>query len=87
MQPVFPLSVIYRSLKVKLNEWITEQGGVRAAAEKLGESPAAVRSWYYAERAPKLQTAIKIIEASERRVDFNDIYGPIATVLHGFKWP
>lgn len=87
MCPILPLYVICRSLKVKLNEWITEQGGVRAAAEKLGESPAAVRSWYYAERAPKLQTAIKIIEISERRVDFNDIYGPIANVLHGFKWP
>jgi len=72
---------------VKLNEWITEQGGVKAAAEKLGESPSAVRSWYYAERAPKLQAAINIIEVSERRVDFNGIYGPIAVVLHGFKWP
>ena len=56
-----------------------------AAAEKLGEKKSAVRSWFYAERPPKLQAAIKIIEASEGRLDFNGIYGPIAERLHGFK--
>lgn len=70
---------------MKFNDWVTEQGGVAAAAVTLGETFAAVRSWYYAERAPKLQTAIKIIEASEGRVDFNGIYGPIAKRLHSFK--
>jgi hypothetical protein len=70
---------------VKFNDWVIEQGGVAAAAEKLGEKHSAVRSWFYAERPPKLQAAIKIIEASEGRLDFNGIYGPIAVRLHGFK--
>lgn len=70
---------------MKFNDWVIEQGGVAAAAEKLGEKHSAVRSWFYAERPPKLQAAIKIIEASEGRLDFNGIYGPIAARLHGFK--
>ncbi|MDT3750470.1 hypothetical protein [Pseudomonas kurunegalensis] len=70
---------------MKFNDWVLEQGGVAAAAEKLGEKHSAVRSWFYAERPPKLLAAIKIIEASEGRLDFNGIYGPIAARLHGFK--
>lgn len=72
---------------MNFNDWVAEQGGIQAAAVKLGESPHAVRSWYYAERQPKLQAAIKIVEASEFRVDFNGIYAPIAARIYGFKWP
>ncbi|MBF8694926.1 hypothetical protein [Pseudomonas fulva] len=70
---------------MNFNDWVSEQGGVAAASEALGETFAAVRSWYYAERAPKLQAAIKIVEASQGRVDFNGIYEPIAKRLHSFK--
>lgn len=72
---------------MKFNDWVTEQGGVRAAAEKLGEKPHTVRSWFYAERAPQLQAAINIIQKSDFRIDFNDLYGPIAERLHSFKRP
>jgi len=70
---------------VELNDWIDEQGGVPEAAEKLGESKRAVASWYYAERAPGLKSAVNIVRKSEHRVDFNGIYWPIARKLLGLE--
>lgn len=70
-----------------LNDWIDAQGGVDAAAEILGESRRAVASWYYAERAPKLKSAVNMIEKSEYVLDFKGIFEPIAKVLFGFKRP
>lgn len=70
-----------------LIEWINSQGGVEEAAIVLGESRRAVASWYYGERAPKLKSAVNIIEKSGYVLDFNNIFEPIAKVLHGFKRP
>jgi hypothetical protein len=72
---------------VELNEWIDAQGGVDEAAKTLGESRRAVASWYYAERAPKLKSAVNIIEKSGYLLDFNGILKPIARSLLGFKEP
>ena len=74
-------------LPVELSDWIDQQGGYAAAAEKLGESPRAVRSWYYAERAPGLAAAAKIIKVSDYLVDFNGIYWPLALRILGFEKP
>ena len=74
-------------LPVELNDWIDQQGGYAAAAEKLDESPRAVRSWYYAERAPGLASAVNIIKRSDYAVDFNGIYWPIALRIMGFEKP
>ena len=72
---------------MELNDWIDKQGGYAAAAEKLGESPRAVRSWYYAERAPGLPSAVNIIKCSDYAVDFNGIYWPLALRILGFEKP
>lgn len=76
--------MIVASLIVELNQWIDAQGGVEAAAETLGESRRTVASWYYAERAPSLKAAAKIVERSGYALDFNGIFGPIAKRLFGF---
>lgn len=72
---------------MELNEWIDQQGGVAEAAEILGETKRTVSSWYYAERAPGLKSAVNIVRKSEHAVDFNSIYWPIAKRLLGFDKP
>lgn len=87
MLSIFPQIVILRSLIVDLNEWIDSKGGVAGAAEILGESPRAVASWYYAERAPKLKSVVNIIEKSGYQIDFNGVFEPMARAMFGFKRP
>lgn len=72
---------------MELNEWIDLQGGVEKAAEVLGETKRVVSSWYYAERAPGLKSAVNIVRKSEHAVDFNGIYWPIAKRLLGLEKP
>lgn len=72
---------------MELNTWIDKQGGIADAAKTLGESPRTVRSWYYAERAPVLASAAKIIRHSDYAVDFNGIYWPIAERMFGLEKP
>ncbi len=58
--------------------WVKKVGGISSAARILKEKPRTVASWVRAERAPLLSSAINIVVKSEREVDFNDIYLPIA---------
>ncbi|KAA0015482.1 hypothetical protein F0A16_20555 [Salinicola corii] len=61
------------------NDWVDDVGGIKPAADLLGEKPRSVRSWYHAERAPRQRSAKNIIEKSGYRVDWSGIYQPIET--------
>lgn len=74
---------------MELKPWIDRTAGRKAGermgltrlqpvAKLLGESPRTVYAWYRLERAPCLRSAINIVIASRREVDFNGIYGPFA---------
>ncbi len=60
-----------------MNEWVDDVGGIKSAAKLLEETPRTVRSWYYAERAPRQQSAENIIQKSGGAVDWCGIYQPI----------
>jgi hypothetical protein len=64
------------ALTVNLNDWIDEQGGYAAAAEKLGEAVRTVASWYRFERAPSFSASANIFRETKGLVDFNGIYMP-----------
>jgi len=74
---------------VELKPWIDRTAGrkegerlglnrLKPVAKLLGESPRTVYAWYRLERAPCFRSALNIVIASRREVDFNGIYGPFA---------
>lgn len=58
-------------------DWISEQGGVAKAAEKLKEETRTVKSWMYGEKLPKPLTAARIVKMTKGLVDYNGIYAPL----------
>lgn len=72
---------------MELKDWITEVGGVEAAAALLEENERTVYSWFRLERAPSLKAACKIVRTSKWKVDFNGIYQPLCVCLHGLELP
>ncbi|MGY3887215.1 hypothetical protein [Aeromonas aquatica] len=64
-----------------LFEWIEESGGVAQTAKIMKESPRTVASWYYSEKIPKPQAAVRLIRASRGALDFNRIYAPLFAEL------
>ncbi|BBT82703.1 hypothetical protein H4G63_004502 [Salmonella enterica] len=62
-----------------LNTWIDSVGGIEKAAELLKEKPRTVYSWYRKEKAPRLSSSLNIVSKSRGEVDYNGIYGPLAS--------
>jgi len=51
--------------------------GIDAAAELFGCSSASTKAWRYGNRQPSIEQAKKIIKASNGKLDFEAIFGPI----------
>ena len=64
----------------KLKEYI-EFLGQREAAEKFGCSEASCKAWRYGYRQPTINQAKQIIKATDGRLDFESIYGPVSEIL------
>ena len=63
-----------------LKEYI-EFLGQREAAEKFGCSEASCKAWRYGYRQPTINQAKQIIKATDGRLDFESIYGPVSEIL------
>ena len=63
-----------------LKEYI-EFLGQREAAEKCGGSEASCKAWRYGYRQPTINQAKQIIKATDGRLDFESIYGPVSEIL------
>jgi hypothetical protein len=59
-------------------DWVKGVGGVNNAAQILGEKPRTVRSWFYSEKPPRFEAAVKIV--SRTPLDFNALYNPFMTM-------
>ena len=73
----------HKDRKVKhytLKEYI-EFLGQREAAEKFGCSEASCKAWRYGYRQPTINQAKQIIKATDGRLDFESIYGPVSEIL------
>jgi|TARA_R100001443_G_C3234333_1_gene149176 hypothetical protein len=66
--------------KYTLKDYI-EFLGQREAAEKFGCSEASCKSWRYGYRQPTINQAKQIIKATDGRLDYESIYGPISEIL------
>ena len=53
----------------------------REAAEKFGCSEASCKAWRYGYRQPTINQAKQIIKATDGRLDFESIYGPVSEIL------
>ncbi len=51
-----------------LKEWVKSKGGPVAVSEKLGVTPAAVRSWLRCESTPRPKIMVEIMRLSKGRV-------------------
>ena len=51
--------------------------GIEPAAELFGCSSASTKAWRYGNRQPSIEQAKKIIKASNGKLDFEAIFGPI----------
>ena len=63
-----------------LREYI-EFLGQRESAKQFGCSEAAIKSWRYGYRNPTVNQAKKIIRATDGRLDYESIYGPISEII------
>ena len=63
-----------------LREYI-EFLGQRESAKQFDCSEAAVKSWRYGYRNPTVNQAKKIIRATDGRLDYESIYGPISEII------
>ena len=66
--------------KYSLKDYI-EFLGQKEAAEKFGCSEASCKSWRYGYRQPTINQAKQIIKATDGRLDYESIYGPISEIL------
>ena len=66
--------------KYTLKDYI-EFLGQREAEEKFGCSEASCKSWRYGYRQPTINQAKQIIKATDGRLDYESIYGPISEIL------
>jgi hypothetical protein len=66
--------------KYSLRDYI-EFLGQKEAAIKFGCSEASCKSWRYGYRQPTINQAKQIIRATEGRLDYESIYGPVSEIL------
>ena len=69
-----------RVKKYSLRDYIEFLGQAKAATE-FNCSEASCKSWRYGYRQPTINQAKKIIRATEGRLDYESIYGPISEIL------
>jgi|TARA_R110000803_G_scaffold103728_1_gene171865 hypothetical protein len=62
--------------RITLKQYI-EFIGIKPAAELFGCSIASTKAWRYGLRQPSIDQAKKIIKASNGKLDFESIFGPI----------
>ena len=61
---------------MNLKQYI-EKRGEESLAKELDVSIETIRSWRYGNRQPSIDQAKKIIKASDGKLDFEAIFGPI----------
>ncbi len=69
-----------RVKKMTLAEYIQFLGEPKAA-EDFGASLHAIKSWRYGYRQPSIAQAKKIIRATDGRLDYESIFGSLASIL------
>ncbi len=65
---------------------LLKKDGYKSVAKKIGENSRTVRSWSALTKAPRPSTSLKIIDAYEGTLTWEDIYLPHAIVKsYGFS--
>ena len=67
---------IFPDMEISLREWVTEAGGARAAAERVGVAEVTIWKYLAGERRPRPEIAAKIEEVSGGRVRKESLIWP-----------
>ena len=63
-------------MEISLREWVTEAGGAKAAAERIGVAEVTVWKWLAGERRPRPELAARIEAVSDGRVRKESLIWP-----------